>query len=76
MSELPSKKLTIDQAHALRRIRDLGSMAWCEGVRARSGGAVKRMFKRMVDDGLCTGPPYQITTKGRGALGRFKWPTP
>jgi hypothetical protein len=61
--------LTDAQARGLRRIRDLGSMAWCDGYRA--GGAIARMFERMVRRGLCTPVPYQITDLGREAVGRY-----
>jgi hypothetical protein len=75
VSETPRKRapdtqlLTDPQARALRRIRDLGSMAWCDGSRA--GGAIARMFNKLVDRGLCTSPPYLITDLGREAVGRY-----
>lgn len=53
-----------NQADALRRIRDRGAMAWCDG-KGRAGGAVSRLFDRMATDGYCTRPPYEITKKGR-----------
>lgn len=59
-------KLTKKQVAALRRIRDHGPYAWCNGGRA--GGAIARMFHRMADSGLCTRAPYTITDKGREAL--------
>ena len=58
--------LTRAQIAGMRRIRDRGSMAWCEG--GRSGGAISRMFYRLVAAGLVSGPPYKITAKGRKAL--------
>lgn len=58
------------QAEALRRIRDRGSLAWCEG-KGRAGGAVSRVFRRLVNDGLCTKPPYEITDAGRAWLNAF-----
>lgn len=60
-------QLNAKQAAALIRIRDHGSTAWCQG-QGRAGGAVSRMFDRMVAAGLCTPPPYTITDKGRQAL--------
>jgi hypothetical protein len=60
------KKLTKRQVEALRRIRDRGPGAWCDGD--RTGGAVARMFHRMVDAGFCTRAPYTITDKGRETL--------
>jgi len=58
--------LSKPQREALRRILDSGPNAW--NVGPRTGGAVARMFQRMVTEGLCTGPPYEITDKGRSAL--------
>jgi hypothetical protein len=60
-------KLTTTQIDGLRRIRDRGPLAWCEG-NSREGGSVSRMFDRMVGQGLCTPPPYEITERGRAAL--------
>lgn len=65
----PERLLTRKQAEGLRRIRDLGPMAWCNGGRA--GGAISRMFDRMAADGLCTKAPHHITDKGREAVARF-----
>jgi hypothetical protein len=59
-----------NQADALRRIRDRGPMAWCEG-KGRAGGAVSRLFDRMTSEGLCTRPPHQITAKGHEWLDWF-----
>lgn len=63
-------RLTRKQAEGLRRIRDLGPMAWCSGG-CRAGGAIARMFDRMAEAGLCTPAPHYITNKGQEALGRF-----
>jgi hypothetical protein len=68
MDEL-TQLLTNAQARGLRRIRDMGSMAWCDGFRA--GGATARMFQNMAKRGLCTRAPFQITDLGREAVGRY-----
>lgn len=62
-----TKQLTKDQIDALRRIRDRGSSAWCDG-RGRAGGAVSRMFDLLRAMGLVTPPPYTITDAGRTVL--------
>lgn len=59
-----------NQADALRRIRDYGSMAWCKG-KGRAGGAVSRLFDRMTKEGLCTKAPHEITDAGRAWLNAF-----
>lgn len=59
--------LTDTQVEGLRRIRDRGSSAWAQG-KDRAGGAVSRMFQRLVDAGQCTGPPYEITKAGRMSI--------
>lgn len=62
-----AKRLTRTQADALRRVRDRGSLAWCMG-KGRAGGAVARMFHRLREDGLVSGPPYVVTLYGRRVL--------
>lgn len=57
------------QYEALKRIRDKGPDAWCQGGRA--GGATGRMFDRMAKAGWCTEPPHRITDKGRYLLERL-----
>lgn len=74
-SQADDLRLTMKQAEGLRRIRDRGPMAWCDGIKSRAGGATGRMFDRMAAEGLCTRAPHRITSKGRETLGRFKWPT-
>ncbi len=59
-----------NQADALRRIRDHGCLAWCEG-KGRAGGAVSRLFDRMAKDGYCTRAPHEITKKGRAWLDEY-----
>lgn len=58
------------QADALRRIDQLGPMAWAQG-RSRAGGSVSRMFDRMKEAGLVKGPPYYTTLLGRKAVRAF-----
>jgi len=69
MIKSDTQLLTEQQARGLRRIRDLGPMAWCDGGRA--GGAIGRMFDRMAQRGLCTPVPHTITDLGREAIGRY-----
>ena len=57
------KKLTVRQIEALKRIRDRGPSAWCDGSRA--GGATRRMFERLEEQGLVTVWPPKITPGGR-----------
>lgn len=57
-----AKGITKTQADGLKRIRDRGALAWCNGGRA--GGAISRMFDRMADAGLCTRAPHTITSFG------------
>lgn len=64
--ERQAKSLTRTQLGALRRIRDRGSDAWCDGRRA--GGATSRMFDRLEALGLVTSAPYQLTKSGRDVL--------
>lgn len=64
--EHQAKTLTRRQIDGLRRIRDRGPEAWCDGGRA--GGATSRMFDRLTALGLCTRPPHAITTFGRNVL--------
>jgi hypothetical protein len=65
--EHTAKSLTRTQIHGLIRIRDRGPLAWCHGL-GRAGGAVSRMFERMVAQGLCTRAPHEITSFGRAVL--------
>lgn len=60
-----------NQADALRRIRDRGALAWCEG-RGRAGGAVSRLFERMAAAKLCTRAPHNITPAGRDWLNKYE----
>jgi len=62
-------RLSKAQKEALERVRDKGPHAWARG-KGRAGGAVARMFERMVVAGLVSGPPYEITEAGRAALTR------
>lgn len=57
-------------ADALRRIRDRGSSAWCDG-KGRGGGAVSRLFDRLAAVGYCTRAPHTITKKGREWLDKY-----
>lgn len=61
--ERAAKALTYKHASAIRRVHELGPEAWCEG-RGRAGGAVSRMFDRLVAAGLVKGPPYAATPFG------------
>lgn len=62
--------LTRKQADGLRRVRDRGPYAWCEG-RGRAGGAISRMFARMVPLGLVNSPPHEITVFGIKVLDAY-----
>jgi hypothetical protein len=55
----------------LQLIRDRGPFAWCHGA-GRAGGAISRMFDRMHDAGLVTGPPYKPTEKALKALAEIE----
>lgn len=59
-----------NKAEALRRIRDGGAAAWADG-KSRAGGAVSRLFDRMVSEGLCTKPPHTITERGTKWLASY-----
>lgn len=61
-------KLSPNWADALRRVHLKGPTAWASG-KGRAGGAVSRMFDRMREAGLVTGPPYALTALGRVSLG-------
>jgi len=37
-------------------------------MRGRTGGAHRRMFDRLVAEGICTGPPYYLTAAGAQQL--------
>lgn len=63
--------LTSAMVHRLQLIRDLGSGAWCHGA-GRAGGAIARMFDRMRDAGLVTGPPFVPTEKALKALAEIE----
>jgi len=65
--ERQAKALTWAEIDGLVRVRDRGSLAWCEGHR-RAGGAISRMFERMVTKGLVTDAPHEITEHGRHVL--------
>jgi hypothetical protein len=65
--EYQAKSLTRKQVDALRRIRDRGPEAGCDGY-GRAGGAVGRMFVRLAGLVLCTQAPYTITVFGRNVL--------
>jgi hypothetical protein len=58
--------LTRAETAALARIRDKGPSAAYPGRYCRS--STVRMFKRLVDRGLCTPGPHTITDAGREAL--------
>lgn len=62
--------LTYKHACAIRRVREIGPEAWCDG-RGRAGGAVSRMFDRLVAAGLLKGPPYEATPFGIKALEQY-----
>lgn len=53
---------TKTQLDALDRLAK--GQAW-DGVRSRMGGAIRRMFDRMVGYGWITGPPFELTDAGR-----------
>ena len=57
-------RLTMEQLEALKLARDYGPTA----VVKRNAGARSRMCKRLVAEGLMTGPPFEITLAGRTAL--------
>ena len=40
------------------------------GVRARSGGSIRRVLEGLEQRGLLDGPPWYITPAGRAALAR------
>lgn len=65
---------TRKQLEALQRLRDRGPEAWRGGV-SRNGGSVRRMINHLVNDGLLTPAPQQLTAAGSAALceaeGRF-----
>lgn len=62
--------ITRAQRDALIRVRDRGPEAWAYGVKSRAGGATSRMFDRLVELGLVSKPPYEVTEAGHAAL---KW---
>jgi hypothetical protein len=62
-----AKRLKRNHADAMRRILKHGSGAWCKGY-SRGGGAIARMFGRMVAEGLVRGPPYQVSPYGLRVL--------
>lgn len=57
--------LTVTQVDGLKRLRD--NIGWSRG-KSRMGGSIARMFDRLVQEGLCDGPPYKITDEGRKEL--------
>jgi hypothetical protein len=62
-------KLTQPQRQALRNAQRDGGAFLAIGIRARAGGAYRRMVHRLGDLGLLTKePPYEITAAGRQAL--------
>ena len=63
--------LTPPMVRRLQYIRDLGPTAWCHGA-GRAGGAIARMFDRMRDAGLITGPPYKPTAMALKALAEIE----
>ena len=65
-------RLTTAQADGLRRVRDRGPDHWFAGVRSRSGGAISRMFEALVERGLATKAPHEITEKGRVVLAEWE----
>jgi len=65
MSSVKIGTLTEERAHGLRRIRDRGPGAWCDGTRRN---VARKMFVAMAAEGLCTAEPYTITEAGEQAL--------
>jgi hypothetical protein len=61
-------KLTHAQRRILETARDYGHALAKTGTRSRSGGAISRMCDRLVELGLLTTPPHEITEAGRSVL--------
>jgi hypothetical protein len=59
-------KLTKPMIEVMTLVERYGSGAWCPG--GRTGGAVGRMWGRLVKAGYSTEAPYCITAAGRAAL--------
>jgi hypothetical protein len=60
-------KFTDAQIRALIPLRN-GAFAQSP-TRSRTGGARRRMFDRLVSEGICTGPPFYLTETGLKQLG-------
>lgn len=54
------------QSHLQQAIRNGGTIRY--GVRARVGGAIRRMCNKLSAAGLIEGPPWRITEAGRKAV--------
>jgi hypothetical protein len=65
--ERAAKSLTRKQREGMVRIRDRGPYAWAAG-QWRSGGAISRMFDRLISAGLVEGPPFKCTAFGLRVL--------
>jgi hypothetical protein len=62
-------RLSPAQFNYLRRAA-AGYANW--GARANAGGSIRRMVERLVRDGYMSGPPFEITDKGRAAAQESK----
>ena len=60
-------KLTPAMIHYMTAVERDGSGAWDRGA-GRAGGAVSRLWDRLVAAGLATPPPRKLTAAGRAAL--------
>ena len=59
--------LTPSERHRLQdALRNDGKIEY--GVRARMGGALRRMLERLRERGLVEGPPWRITERGYDAV--------
>jgi hypothetical protein len=61
-------KLTPAMIHYMTAVERGGPEAWVSGNVARKGGAVSRMWERLVGLGLATPAPHKLTADGRAAL--------
>jgi hypothetical protein len=61
-------KLTPAMVHYMTAVEQDGPNAWISGNVARKGGAVSRMWDRLVAAGFATPPPHKLTAAGRAAL--------
>lgn len=71
MGTQPHINITRTMMEALWRVHKRGPESWDAG-RGRAGGAVSRMFDRMVAAGLVSKPPYIPTPRGLQALDEWE----